>query len=28
VEPVVLSRITEAIKTYERDILRQVTWQP
>ena len=27
-EPVILSRITEAIKTYERDILHQVTWQP
>jgi uncharacterized protein (UPF0332 family) len=25
--PAVLTRITEAMKTYERDVLRQVTWR-
>jgi uncharacterized protein (UPF0332 family) len=27
-EPVIRTRITDAIKIYERDVLRQVTWQP
>jgi uncharacterized protein (UPF0332 family) len=26
--PTVVTQITEAIRTYERDVLRQVTWQP
>jgi hypothetical protein len=26
-EPVVRTRITDAIKVYERDVLREVTWQ-
>lgn len=26
-EPAVKAKITEAIKTYERDVLRQVTWK-
>jgi uncharacterized protein (UPF0332 family) len=26
--PTVQTQITEAIQTYERDVLRQVTWQP
>jgi uncharacterized protein (UPF0332 family) len=28
VEPSLRTRITEAMKVYERDVLRQVTWQP
>ena len=27
-EPGILTRITEGIKVYERDVLRQVTWRP
>jgi uncharacterized protein (UPF0332 family) len=27
-EPVICTRITDAIRIYERDVLRQVTWQP
>jgi uncharacterized protein (UPF0332 family) len=27
-EPVIRTRITEAMMIYERDVLRQVTWQP
>jgi uncharacterized protein (UPF0332 family) len=26
--PAVLTRVTEAIKAYERDVLQEVTWQP
>jgi uncharacterized protein (UPF0332 family) len=26
--PTVLTRITDAMRTYERDVLRQVTWRP
>jgi hypothetical protein len=26
--PTVLTQVTEAIRIYERDVLRNVTWQP
>jgi uncharacterized protein (UPF0332 family) len=27
-EPVVRTQVTEAVKNYERDVLREVTWRP
>jgi hypothetical protein len=27
-EPAVLNRVLDAIKVYERDVLRDVTWHP
>jgi uncharacterized protein (UPF0332 family) len=27
-EPIILTRVIDGIKTYERDVLREVTWHP